>query len=143
MMKVKGLILVLLAIVGWLVAVMPGVYGHLRARQQVAVYGCRMRIIPFASEAARSAIAHNGMDAANALAVDLERARPALLPSESAYILAMIQHRGTSLRNTAAERALKALLSSRRATNADIIAGRFALDAIEKDVRLPPALRPR
>jgi hypothetical protein len=142
-MKIVVVILLLFAVVGWLVAVMPGVYGHLPPSQQIAVYGCRLRIVPFPSEAARSGIAHHGMDAATALAEDLARSKPKLPPNESAYILVIIQHRGTSLRNTAAEHALRSFLGSDRATNADMIAGRFALNAIEKDIRLAPELQPR
>ena len=143
MMKVAVALLLLLAALGWFAAVMPGVYGHLPPPAQIAIYGFRLKVLPFPSERARSAIAHHDRDAADALAQDLLRRQPRLLPSESAYILAIIQHRGSSLRKSAAERALMSFLVSGRATKADLIAGQFALEAIEKDVRLPPNLQPR
>jgi hypothetical protein len=133
----------LLILVVWSAAVCPGLYSHLPLSAQVAMYGWRLRILPFPSESARSSIAHHGLEAAETLATDLNREQPTLLPSESAYILAMIQQRGTSLRNSTADRSLRRFLSSKRATKADVIAGQFALDQIENDVKLPPSLQPR
>ena len=135
--------LVLFCLAAWALALLPGVYGQLPVHQQIAVYGTRLKILPFPSEGARSAIAQHAAEGASALAEDLSRETPKLMPSESAYILAMIQHRGTSLRGTPADLALRQFLASGRAKPADVIAVRFALNAIEKDVRLPPELQPR
>jgi hypothetical protein len=144
MIKVAVIGLVLgLVVVLWVSALMPGVFGSLTPSQQIAIYGFRMRFVPFPNERARSAIAARGKVAADAIAEDLVRSHPKLLPSESAYILVRIQHRGTTLRNSSAEKALAAFIASDRATKADITAGQFALEAIAKDVRLPPELQPR
>ncbi len=142
-MKTLIIAVILVLFAAWLAAICPGVYGYLPVSAQITIYGWRLRVLPFPSETARSEIAHHAGEAAELLAADLACQRPTLLPSESAYILAIIQHRGTSLRNSNAERSLRQFLASERATRADVIAGQFALDAIEKDVRLPPSLQPR
>jgi hypothetical protein len=142
-MRIRLILGALLMLIIWAAAVCPGLYDHLPLSAQLAMYGWRLRILPFPSERARSAIAHHGLETAESLARDLNRDQPTMLPSESAYILAMIQRRGTSLRNSTADRSLRRFLASKRATQADVIAGQFALDQIDKDVKLPPNLQPQ
>jgi hypothetical protein len=142
-MRIRLIVGALLLFIIWIAAVCPGLYGHLPLSAQLAIYGWRLRILPFPSEKARSAIARHGLAAAELIATDLDLEQPTVLPSESAYILVIIQQRGTALRNTNADHSLRQFLSSRRATKADIIAGQFALDQIERDVKLPPSLQPR
>jgi len=138
-----GLALLVLVAGIWFLGILPGVYEHLAPSTQIALYGLRLHVLPFPSETARSAIARGNGASAAALADDLSRARPRLMPSEAAYILAIMQHRGYSLHGSRAEEALEQFLRSGDATQADVIAGNFALNAIRKDVKLPPSLQPR
>jgi hypothetical protein len=122
----------------WLLACMPGLFSHLPASGQVAVYGMRLRIIPVPASSLRAVISRHGLAAVPKLLAQVSGREHELPRAEAIEILWVIQLRGCDLSHSDVPVVVQQLLSSGHLTVIEQTAAVRCLEAIHENQHFPP-----